>query len=54
MYAIYGMYKRGKIEEIDTAETEKEVEHMLAEYRLAFNAIHLQSDWQLWINKLSP
>lgn len=36
-FVIYGTYK-GRTEELDTAETEKEAEYLTGEYRMAFGA----------------
>ena len=46
MFKIMGRYGYGRAEEIDSAETRKEAEAMLREYRIAFGA-----GWQLWIVK---
>ena len=44
MYRIVGQYRRGDIEDIDTAEGEAEAHYLATEYALAFGA-----DWQVWV-----
>ena len=46
MYKIMGRYGNGRAEEVDSADTRKEAEYLLAEYRLAYGA-----GWRLWIVK---
>lgn len=42
-YKIMGKYN-GRAEEVDTADSQEEVDEMLAEYRMAFG-----TGWNLWI-----
>lgn len=42
MIRIMGRY-RGRTEELDTADTEKEAETLVSEYRMAFGF-----DWSIW------
>ena len=44
MYKIMAKFKSG-VEEIDTAETEKEAEYLLGEYQMAFGL----SSLSIWI-----
>jgi len=45
-FKIIGKYKSLPVEEIDKAETRKEANYLLQEYRLAFG-----KDWQLHIKR---
>jgi len=42
-YRIMGKYQ-GRAEEVDTANSQEEADHMLSEYRMAFG-----TGWNLWI-----
>jgi len=45
MFKIMGRYM-GRTEEIDSAETKKDAEYLLREYKLAFGRA-----WKLWIEE---
>ena len=45
-YRIMGSY-RGRAEEVDTADSEKEANRLLGEYRMAFGA-----GWTLWVEEI--
>jgi len=44
MFKIIGKYKNNKPEEIDEAETLKEANYLVGEYRLAFGF-----EWSIWV-----
>jgi hypothetical protein len=46
MITIWGSYKGGEAERIDSATTPKEAEYLLGEYRLAYG-----KDYYLWIGR---
>ncbi len=46
MYKIMAKFKSG-VEEIDTAETEKEAEYLLGEYKIAFGLC----SFSIWIEE---